>query len=148
LELKDNRTFFIRITPYKTAENVIDGVVIDFSDITEQNRLETRAAMCRAICEKILSGLLVYNQNRKVVFASLEFCTSLNMRPTDVHASTLNEPVVHGIPQHENHSWTGKIRLQGRLEHAITADVSISEVIFLLVMPHYLWIVHKIESQA
>jgi two-component system CheB/CheR fusion protein len=148
VELKDNRTLFMRITPYKTAENVIDGVVIGFSDITEQNRLETRAAMYRAICEKIPSGLLVYDQNRKVVFANLEFCTSLNMRPADVQTSTLNELVVHGIPQHENRSWTGKIRLQGRLEHAITADVSISEVNFLMAIPHYLLIVHKVESQA
>jgi hypothetical protein len=104
--------------------------------------------MYRAICEKIPSGLLVYDQNRKVVFANLEFCTSLNMRPADVQTSTLNELVVHGIPQHENRSWTGKIRLQGRLEHAITADVSISEVNFLMAIPHYLLIVHKVESQA
>jgi two-component system CheB/CheR fusion protein len=148
VELKDNRTLFMRITPYKTAENVIDGVVIGFSDITEQNRLETRAALFQAICEKIPNGLLVYDQNRKVVFANREFCTSLNMRPDDVQTSTLNEVVSHGIPQHENHSWTGKIRLQGRLEHAITADVSISEVNFLPAMPHYLLIVHQVESNA
>jgi hypothetical protein len=62
--------------------------------------------------------------------------------------STLNELGPEGIPQHENRNWTGKIRLQGRLEHAITAEVSISELNILLAAPHYLLIVHKVESQA
>jgi two-component system CheB/CheR fusion protein len=148
VELKDNRTLFMRITPYKTAENVIDGVVIGFSDITEQNRLEKCAAMYRAVCEKIPSGLLVVDQNGKVVFANQEFCKHLNMRPSDVHTSTLNELSIQGIPEQVNRSWTGKIRLQGRREHAMTAEASISEINFLLAMPHYLLIVHKVESNA
>jgi hypothetical protein len=39
--------------------------------------------------------------------------------------------------QHENRSWTGKIRLQGRLEHAMTAVVSISEI-------HFCWLCRTI----
>ena len=38
----DDRWFKIRIMPYRTQDNVIDGVVITFIDITETKRLETQ----------------------------------------------------------------------------------------------------------
>lgn len=37
----DNRWFQVKIMPYRTVDNVIDGVVITFSDITRAKRLET-----------------------------------------------------------------------------------------------------------
>lgn len=36
----DNRWFAVRIMPYRTLENVIDGVVITFSDVTSSRALE------------------------------------------------------------------------------------------------------------
>ncbi len=36
----DGRWFRVRVMPYRTQENVIDGVVITFTDITEIKRLE------------------------------------------------------------------------------------------------------------
>ncbi|WP_141731678.1 CheR family methyltransferase [Oligoflexus tunisiensis] len=146
VEMKDNRTLFMRITPYKTAANVIDGVVIGFSDITEQNRLEKSAAMYQSICEKIPNGLLVFDQNEKVIFANEEFCNCLGLRSAELPSTTLNDLGIHGIPQHDKRSWTGKIRLQGELEHAMTAEATVTEVNFLLAMPHYLLIIYKLES--
>jgi two-component system CheB/CheR fusion protein len=37
---RDGRWFTVRILPYRTLENVIDGVVITFSDVTETKTLE------------------------------------------------------------------------------------------------------------
>ncbi len=37
---RDGRWFKVRIMPYRTLENVIDGVVITFTDITEAKTLE------------------------------------------------------------------------------------------------------------
>jgi two-component system CheB/CheR fusion protein len=36
----DGRSFIVRIMPYRTLENMIDGVVITFADITESTRKE------------------------------------------------------------------------------------------------------------
>ncbi len=41
---RDGRWFIVRILPYRTAENVIDGVVITFTDVTATKALEERAA--------------------------------------------------------------------------------------------------------
>ena len=40
-DAKDARWFQVRIMPYRTLDNRIDGVVITFSDITISKKLET-----------------------------------------------------------------------------------------------------------
>ena len=40
VESNDGRWFIMRIMPYRTLDNVIDGVVITFSDITQLKTLE------------------------------------------------------------------------------------------------------------
>lgn len=41
VESKDGRWFIMRIMPYRTVDNVIDGVVITFTDVTEMKSLES-----------------------------------------------------------------------------------------------------------
>jgi two-component system CheB/CheR fusion protein len=40
IRAKNGNWFFMRILPYRTAENAIDGVVVTFVDISKQKRLE------------------------------------------------------------------------------------------------------------
>jgi two-component system CheB/CheR fusion protein len=40
VQSKDGRSYAMRIMPYRTLENVIDGVVITFTDVTEFKKLE------------------------------------------------------------------------------------------------------------
>jgi two-component system, chemotaxis family, CheB/CheR fusion protein len=49
---RDGRWFLVRIMPYRTLENRIDGVVITFSNITEAKRLEAQLRQARAGTEK------------------------------------------------------------------------------------------------
>lgn len=155
VELKDGRTLFMRITPYKTGDNVIDGVVIGFSDITEQNRQETVAALYKIICEKIPSMLLVCDHEQKVRFVNDEYCVRLGLRRTDWKGSTLQdvglrEWVIHNemFSQESGgaeRKWRGKITLHSEQDHAMTAEVSLIEI-NLAKFPLYLLIVHRIES--
>ncbi len=45
----EDRTFVMRIRPYRRLDNVIDGVVITFIDVTDRKRLETERALRSAI---------------------------------------------------------------------------------------------------
>jgi two-component system CheB/CheR fusion protein len=45
---RKERWFLVRIMPYRTLENVIDGVVITFIDISEAKRLEAELRAARA----------------------------------------------------------------------------------------------------
>jgi chemotaxis protein methyltransferase CheR/two-component system CheB/CheR fusion protein len=44
---KDNRWFNVRIMPYRTQDNVIDGVVITFTNITGFKALEAKLRIVR-----------------------------------------------------------------------------------------------------
>ncbi len=46
-----NRSYIMRILPYRTVDNVIDGVVITFNDITEQKRAQEYRGRLGAIVE-------------------------------------------------------------------------------------------------
>ena len=39
---KNDSWFLMRILPYRTVDNTIDGVVVTFIDITKQKTLETK----------------------------------------------------------------------------------------------------------
>lgn len=47
---RDGRWYTVRIMPYRTSDNVIDGVVLIFINITESKRLETQL---RLLTEKV-----------------------------------------------------------------------------------------------
>jgi two-component system CheB/CheR fusion protein len=49
---RDGRWFLVRIMPYRTLENMIDGVVITFADITASKILEGRLRATQAGLEK------------------------------------------------------------------------------------------------
>ena len=49
---RDGRWFLVRIMPYRTLDNRIDGVVITFSDITAAKALESQLRQARSEKEK------------------------------------------------------------------------------------------------
>ena len=64
----------VRIMPFRTTENVIDGLVITLVDITRSKRAEQAAELSRAYAESIVSTvrgpLLVLDQDFRVVSAN------------------------------------------------------------------------------
>lgn len=85
-EAKDinDRWYNIKVTPYKTGDNVIQGVIINFSDITRQKEyqhdlkqlsLKRQAALdlSDAIVNSIPESILVLNSELKVLEANQAF---------------------------------------------------------------------------
>ena len=74
---KEGTWFSIRTLPYRTVENVIDGVVVSFVDITALKEVEKLADDARAFAETITDtireALLVLDGNLKVVSANKVF---------------------------------------------------------------------------
>ncbi len=74
---EDGRSFLMRILPYRTKENVIDGVVITFIDITDRKRAieDSRAAkhFAEKIVETVRVPLLVLDQDLNVISANAQF---------------------------------------------------------------------------
>ena len=84
METKEGHWYLMRILPYRTIDNVIDGVVITFLDIHEQKtaaetirRLHEEVQEEREYAENIIDTLreplLVLDQNLRVVSANRSF---------------------------------------------------------------------------
>jgi chemotaxis methyl-accepting protein methylase/PAS domain-containing protein len=84
VQTSDGRSYFMRISPYRTIDNVIDGAVVTFTDITgfkemERSLRESRDLIQRAqkyaegIVATVREPLLVLDAQLKVLSASRSF---------------------------------------------------------------------------
>lgn len=85
--------FLARIQPYRTLDNVIEGVVLTFTDISKRIEAEmaTRAAklLAEAIVDTVLEPLLVLDGALQVVSASRSFYRDFQVTAED----TLGRPI-------------------------------------------------------
>jgi two-component system CheB/CheR fusion protein len=88
-----NEWFNARIMPYRTLENVIDGVVLTFSDITALKTVEDAARAARDYAQNIVDTirepLLVLNGTFQVVSASRAFYQKFNVTPEETVGQVL-----------------------------------------------------------
>ena len=79
--LPDGRWFKARILPYRTTNNIIDGVVITFIDVTEQKNtqeaLENALAYAEGIVETAREPLVVIDSEFRVITANTSFYRNL-----------------------------------------------------------------------
>ena len=73
----DEKWFSMRILPYRTRENVIDGIVITFVDVTERKNAEELMREAKVYAESIVetvhAPLLTLDSELKVVSANRQF---------------------------------------------------------------------------
>jgi two-component system CheB/CheR fusion protein len=79
--------YAVRIMPYRTLENVIDGVVMTFVDISERKKAEAVVQQEREYSESIVDTvrepLVVLNSELKVVSASKSFYSTFKVSPQE-----------------------------------------------------------------
>ena len=84
----EGKWFQMRILPYRTFENRIDGLVITFGDITAIKRLELSIQDARKYAESIISTVLeplvVLDVNLRVVSANRSFYNNFHVAPREI----------------------------------------------------------------
>lgn len=83
----------MRIIPYRTADNVIDGVVVTFLDITDlikaQKQMTERTEYAESIIRTVREPLVVLNGNLRVVSANPSFYRTFNVTPKETEGHLL-----------------------------------------------------------
>ncbi len=80
LQTREGGSYIMRILPYRTAENAVDGVVVTFIDITAQNKSKEREVTAKAaqvytqaILDTVREPLVVLDEDLRVMSANRPF---------------------------------------------------------------------------
>jgi two-component system, chemotaxis family, CheB/CheR fusion protein len=92
---RDGEWRLVRILPYRTVDNVIDGLVITLVDITHLKEVERTAEQSRIYAESILATLreplLVLDSGLRVITANRAFLRCFQMSVSEVVGELLYE---------------------------------------------------------
>jgi two-component system CheB/CheR fusion protein len=80
---KEGRLYLSRIMPYRTLDNVIDGVVITFTDITEETMVRNARNLAEGIVESVRDPLVVLDEKFLVIAANSSFYAVFRATPDD-----------------------------------------------------------------
>jgi two-component system CheB/CheR fusion protein len=93
--------YLARIQPYRTLDNVIEGVVLTFVDITEMKRVREDLDATRELAERVVDTvrepLIVLDGALRVVFASRSYYQHFRVAPEE----TVSRPIY----ELRNHQW-------------------------------------------
>jgi len=92
---REGRWNVLRVRPYRTADNRIEGAVLTMLDIDELHRAQTAADLAREFAESIVESvqipLLVLKSDLRVRVANQAFLSAYSRRSADVEDRTLDE---------------------------------------------------------
>jgi two-component system CheB/CheR fusion protein len=95
LQSKDDCWFLMRILPYRTLENTIDGVVATFIDITAQKVNEILSMEAKYFAENIIESvrepLIVLDSEFHVIYANDSFYRTFRVKPEDTERKLIYE---------------------------------------------------------
>jgi two-component system CheB/CheR fusion protein len=85
---KNNLWYLLRILPYRTTENFIDGAVITFIDITERKRMEQLERDARVYADSVVDtmreSLVILDKELRVISANLSFYKTFQVSKEEI----------------------------------------------------------------
>lgn len=92
---EDSRCYLMRMFPYRTVEDKIDGVVVNFVDITEIKRTQDKLRQAKKYAETIVDtvndGLVVLTEELHVQSANQSFYAHFGTTPKDTEGRLIYE---------------------------------------------------------
>ncbi len=93
VQVTDGSWFAMRILPYRTAKNTIDGLVLTFQDITKikeaERVIQAAGVYAASIVETVREPLLVLDDQLRVVSANQSFYRTFQITPREVEQQLL-----------------------------------------------------------
>jgi two-component system CheB/CheR fusion protein len=93
VQTKDDQWYIMRIMPYRTLDNVIEGAVITFANITVLKQLEQAAqeacTYAESIIETVREPLLILDAELRIVSANRSFYQAFQVKPEETEKKLL-----------------------------------------------------------
>jgi len=131
VQTADGSWFAMRILPYRTAKNTIDGLVLTFLDITQMKKAEqivhAAQGFAASIVQTVREPLLVLDDQLRVVSANQSFYRIFQVTPREVEQQLLYH-LCHGawnIPD-----------LRRLLEEILPKSTSFQDFVVDAMFPH------------
>ncbi|WP_288403086.1 CheR family methyltransferase [uncultured Deinococcus sp.] len=130
VQTQDEQWYLMRISPYRTSDNFIDGVVLAFTNINVVKALETQVRESLEYAEAVLNSmqdpLLVLDSQLRIITANRAFYDLMYLSPAQIQAEPMYTIANFAFDQPE---------LQGRLRDLVTTDEVVSNYIIDLKVP-------------
>jgi two-component system CheB/CheR fusion protein len=95
IQTKDNSWYTVRIGPYRTTDNMIDGVVVTFNNVTELKHVEMMALAAQRLAANVVdmvrAPLVVLDSNFSVISANLSFYSEFTTTKAETEGRSLFE---------------------------------------------------------
>jgi two-component system CheB/CheR fusion protein len=112
---KDGRWFLVRIMPYRTLENMIDGVVITFTDASASRALEAalqdQTNQVRQMAESLPTLIMAYRPDGSADFVSQQWVDYTGMSPPEQVGYGWFEQVHPDDRERVREEWRASLRL-------------------------------------
>ncbi len=121
VETLDGVAYLMRIMPYRTSDNVIEGLVLTFINVHRRKLAEMDSRekeYFRSIFNAVIDPLVVLDGEMRIVSANQSFYQNFNLECKQVEGALLNEI---GAGRWDNS------RLQARLQKILTSNDSVAE---------------------
>ncbi|HQH27925.1 MAG TPA: PAS domain-containing protein [Oligoflexia bacterium] len=80
---RSGKWFLVRARPYRRGDNVIDGVVITFTDISEQKRVQEDLAKLATVADNTTNSVIITNANGIIEYVNRYFAKASGYRPEE-----------------------------------------------------------------
>lgn len=89
IQTTSHEWYWMRIRPYRTIGNAIEGVVITFSEISEQKRVQDELRTLTRAVEQSANVVIITKLNGEITYVNPTFCELTNYAENDI----LNKPL-------------------------------------------------------
>ncbi len=92
VRLKDGPWYLLRVRPYKTWDDKIEGAVLSFQDIDSLKRtLDQTRTFAEALIENARESVLVLDEGLRVILANPVFCQTFQVSPKETKGRPIYE---------------------------------------------------------
>ena len=92
---EEGKWYKVRIMPYKTSQNIIDGTTITFINVTQmkniQQKMQSAINYAGDIINTVQEPLVVLDQELKVISANRSFYDIFQLKKSETEGETLNK---------------------------------------------------------